>query len=111
MDEAGVRGKGRADRSVLLWRGVSGNNTAVLVGDFEAKGGTGNGTVRSRSTFLVGDLEGNLGEDGVPGNERADNDALGEADAKVLVRDETLVGMTRRGRLASGIWGTGFTPE
>jgi hypothetical protein len=54
-----------------LWRGVSGNNIDVLVGDFEAEGRTGNGTAKSRSTFLVGDLEGDLlGEDGGPGNER-----------------------------------------
>ena len=72
----------------------------------------GSGTVRSRSTFLVGDLDGNLlGEDGGPGNESNDRDALGEAEAKVLVRDEILVGMMRRGRSASGIWGTGDMPE
>lgn len=101
-----------AKRSVRLWRGVSGNIADDLVGDFEAKERTEHGTAKSRSTFFVGDLEGDLlGEEGGPGNEKDGMDALGEAEAKVLVRDETLMGMTRRGRSASGICGMGDTSE
>lgn len=43
-DEAGVRGVTRAERSVRLWRGVSGNNAD---GGLEAAGRTGNGTAKS----------------------------------------------------------------
>lgn len=98
-----------ADRSVRLWRGVWGNDVDVLVSDCEAEARTGNGIAKSRSTFLVGDLEGDLlGEDGGQSSAR---EAFGEAEAKVLVRDEIFVGITRRGRLASGICGMGDTSE
>jgi len=60
---------------------------------------------------LVGDLEGNLLGEGGRSNERDDRDALGEAEAKVLVRDEILVGVTSRGRAASGIFGMGDPSE
>jgi len=79
LDEAGVLGVCRAERSVRLWRGVSGNKIDDFVGDFEAKERTGHGTAKSRSTFLVGDLEGDpLGDEGGPANEKDDMDALGE---------------------------------
>jgi hypothetical protein len=83
-----------------------------LRGDLEAdeEGVTGKGTANSRGPVdrFGGDLEGDLlGEEGRTGMETVDNEALGEAEARMRVREEALDVVLSVGRSARGMCGMG----